>query len=63
MWGWLEGAGPLPNVLLRGAGAALGRGRDPGPDLEALRLGSRGSSPKPRRGALDIINLSRHVQA
>ena len=25
-WGWLEGAGPLPNVLLRGAGAALGCG-------------------------------------
>ena len=24
VWGWLEGAGQLPNVLLRGAGAALG---------------------------------------
>ncbi|KAK9845291.1 hypothetical protein WJX81_002548 [Elliptochloris bilobata] len=49
VWGWLEGAGPLPNVLLRGAGAALGRGRDPGPDLEALRLGARTSSPRPRQ--------------
>ena len=26
VWGWLEGAGQLPNVLLRGAGAALGCG-------------------------------------
>ncbi len=49
VWGWLEGAGPLPNVLLRGAGAALGRGRDPGPDLEALRLGAWSGRPGPRR--------------
>lgn len=48
VWGWLEGAGPLPNVLLRGAGAALGRGRDPGPDLEALRLGAWSGSSRPR---------------